>query len=96
MQTTESHTLQPRIIRPIGHGPHDRAEITKVDRLLSYRDLEKLTSLSRATLVRRVASGQMPAPLKLGKGRSGRVGFKASAIIEWLNSLPIADRGGAA
>jgi len=60
-------------------------DVTPLDQLLSVADVRELTTLSRASIYRKVADGTMPAPHKIGKAR---IAWKASAINEWLNGLP--------
>jgi len=52
-------------------------------RFLSIREVQQLTSLSRATIYRGATRGSLPAPTKL-TACGGRVGFKESEIVEWL------------
>ena len=44
-----------------------------------------LTSLSKATVYRKVADGSFPAPLKIGKSR---VAWREKDIVDWLARQP--------
>jgi len=59
-------------------------------RLLSYRDLEMQGYGSRVTIWRKVRTSEFPPPLSLG---NGRVAWREQDIIEWLESLEIAEIG---
>ena len=62
-------------------------------RLLSYRDLEAAGYGSRVTIWRRVRNKEFPAPIDLGHGR---IGWRESTILEWVESREIAQIGRAA
>ena len=47
----------------------------------------ELIPISRATLWRRVQSGQFPPPLRLGGPNSRAVGWRRTDIEEWLRNL---------
>jgi predicted DNA-binding transcriptional regulator AlpA len=49
---------------------------------LRTRDVLRITSLSRATLYRRIATRRFPAPVHLG-GRA--CGWSTSALQDWIN-----------
>lgn len=53
------------------------------NRILNLREVQRLTSLSRATTFRGIASGSHPAPIKLTPG-GRRVGFRESDVRAWL------------
>ena len=53
------------------------------DRILRIAAVAARVSLSRATIHRRVASGEFPAPVSLG---GNAVGWRESQISEWLAS----------
>ena len=55
------------------------------DRLLPFKRVLEVTSLSRATLYRKVADGSFPAPLKIGKSR---VAWREKDIVDWLARQP--------
>ena len=59
-------------------------------RLLSYRDLEMQGYGSRVTIWRKVRAGEFIPPKDLG---NGRVAWREQDIIEWLESLEIAEIG---
>ncbi len=59
---------------------------TKNETLLTMAEVAQLTSLSQSTIRRLVASGQLPAPIRISPtGRSVR--FKLSEIQQYLNNL---------
>lgn len=60
-------TLRPETASPIG-------------RLLRIKDVEAETSLSRATIYRRIAAGEFPAPIRL---TTQRVAWSETAIERW-------------
>ena len=47
----------------------------------------ELIPISRATLWRRVQSGQFPTPLRLGGPDSRAVGWRRTDIEEWVRNL---------
>jgi predicted DNA-binding transcriptional regulator AlpA len=57
--------------------------------LMSYSDIERITTINRRTIQRLVNQGKFPAPLALpgaaDKGR--RVAFRASDVYAWLEVL---------
>ena len=53
---------------------------------LTYREVGKLTGLSRSTITRRVRAGEFPAPVNLGSQR--RVAFIADEVDAWLANRP--------
>lgn len=57
---------------------------TSPGRLLRMKDVERETSLHRATIYRRIADGSFPQPIPLG-GR--RVAWAESDIDAWKTSL---------
>jgi prophage regulatory protein len=50
-------------------------------RFLSLKDVVNLTSLSRATIDRKVASGDFPLPIRLSERRKC---FSEAAVKEWM------------
>lgn len=57
---------------------------TSPGRLLRMKDVERETSLHRATIYRRIADGSFPQPIPLG-GR--RVAWAESDIDAWKTAL---------
>jgi prophage regulatory protein len=51
------------------------------DRYLTAAAVAELTTLSRATIERKVASGDMPAPIYISERRKA---WKESAIRDWM------------
>jgi prophage regulatory protein len=90
MQHREHDPLKPRLpsqtsARQIDIGPRP------LDRLLSIKELRPLIgSPSISTIYRWVASGQFPAPLKIGPNR---VAWKVSAIEAWTKSKDCSGTG---
>ena len=62
-----------------------RQERLMLDPILRMSEVVAVTGLSRSTIYRRMAEGQFPRSVKLGKGR---VGWRESEVQEWLESLP--------
>ena len=56
-----------------------------LDRLLAMPAVVHLTSLSKATVYRKVADGSFPAPLKIGKSR---VAWRERDIVDWRARQP--------
>lgn len=54
-------------------------------RLLTMADVERETSLHRATIYRRIAAGTFPKPKSLG---AKRIAFTERDIEAWKNGLP--------
>lgn len=55
------------------------------DRAIPMSELSKLTSLSAATIYRRIKKGRFPPPIELGENR---VAWLASEVQEWLKTRP--------
>jgi prophage regulatory protein len=51
------------------------------DRFLSPNDVAELTSLHRASIYRKVAAGQFPAPIRISERR---IAFKESEVRGWM------------
>ena len=58
-------------------------------RILRYPDVQRMTGLSRKTVERRLAAGDFPVPVRLGKRA---VGFLSDEVQAWLKSQPRAKR----
>lgn len=52
--------------------------------LITIRDVQRLTTLSRATIYRFIAVGRFPVPLKLSP--QGRVAWRLSEVCAWNES----------
>ena len=52
-------------------------------RLLTYRDVGHLTSLSESTIRRLIKAGAFPLPKPI-PGTQGRVAFVSSEVAEWV------------
>lgn len=62
-----------------------------MERILRIPEVVEITGLSRTTIWRRVKSGDFPAPVRLGSLGTRSVGWRESAIREWLESRPTFD-----
>jgi prophage regulatory protein len=71
------NTEPTRLLGPIAPPP--------IERLLRIASVMDVTSLSKASIYRKVADHSFPAPLKIGKSR---VAWKQSAISEWMAKQP--------
>lgn len=58
-----------------------------IDPVLTIAQVSKAVSYSPSQIYRKVADGTFPAPVRLGVGR---IGWRQSDIIRWLDSRPIA------
>jgi prophage regulatory protein len=58
-----------------------QAEPSTLDRLLPMPTVMDITSLSKATIYRKVDKGTFPAPLKIAKSR---VAWRQSDIAAWI------------
>jgi len=56
-----------------------------VKEILTIKEVQRLTTLSRATINRKRAINDFPAAVSLG---GNRIGFVKSEIEEWLECLP--------
>lgn len=56
-----------------------------IDPLLRRRKVEEVTGLSCSTIYTRMAAGTFTRPVDVG---GGKVGWRTSAIVEWINSRP--------
>lgn len=54
-------------------------------RLLGLREVEHLTSLSKANIYRKINDGTFPVPVQVSKGR---VGWHHAEIDAWIASRP--------
>lgn len=71
------------------NAPGDTASEPEVSRpeddtMLSPRDVERVTGLSKSTIKRRVADGTFPKPMHLSPRRRG---WPAREVKDWLNRL---------
>ena len=57
------------------------------NRLIKMEEVLRVCCISRATLYRRLAGGEFPAPVRVGP-RAAR--WRASDITAWLEDLPVA------
>ncbi len=62
-------------------------EITDHDRLLTVREVCRMTRRARTTLYRDVRAGRFPPPLKIGPNR---VAFRLVDVRAWVASRPYA------
>lgn len=54
------------------------------NKILKVREVQAVTGLSRSTIYAEIAKGKFPKQVKLTGVRS--VGWRASAIAEWIES----------
>ena len=57
------------------------------DRLLRRREVEKITGMSRSSIYRLMQEDEFPRPVRVGPAA---VRWKASAIMGWIESRPVA------
>ena len=57
-----------------------------VDRLLRRPEVETLTGLARATIYQKMALGDFPRPIKIGKRA---VAWPQSSISEWIENRKV-------
>jgi len=69
----------------------DRAKFDAAPRLIHHRAVLERTSWSRATLRRRVASGDFPKPVRLGPNR---IAWREAEVNAWMESLSTSRSGG--
>lgn len=55
------------------------------ERLMTIRDVQRETTLSRTSIYRKVADRSFPPPVKIG---ASRIAWKSSDIVAWLADLP--------
>lgn len=60
----------------------------KVDRFLTKRQVKEITTLSSAEIDRRETRGAFPKRRRLSGCPRGRVVWRLSEIVEWMNSFP--------
>jgi prophage regulatory protein len=54
-------------------------------RILHIDEVIRQTSLSRATIYRRVAERRFPSPIKLS---TNRIGWRQDAVLAWIEARP--------
>jgi prophage regulatory protein len=59
-----------------------------LDRIIRLPELLRITGLSTASVYRQMAETRFPRPVRLGKNA---VGWRASAVLSWLESLEEAE-----
>ena len=52
--------------------------------ILRRNEVEKVTGLGRSTIYAKVAAGEFPSPMKLGRRA---VGWRSSDIEKWLKDM---------
>lgn len=60
-------------------------------RLINGREVQTRTSLSRATIWRRIRAGEFPPPVRLG---ANRVAWREAEVAAWIEALSTSGRGG--
>lgn len=69
----------------------DAQGVPVIDRLLTRREVEILTSLSKQKIYRKIAEGTFPKPVVIcedRRGRATRVGWSAIEVQTWRLSRP--------
>ena len=59
------------------------------ERLLKLREVQKITTLGSTTIYRMMDEGRFPRPIRLGPGT---VRWRWSAVEQWIDNLPTADK----
>ena len=54
------------------------------ERIIRIDELTRKVGLSRTTIWRRVKDGDLPRPIRLGGPNTSAVGWRLSAIEDWL------------
>ena len=62
-----------------------------MERIMRIPEVVKITGLSKATIWRRVKSGDFPAPLRLGNLNSRSIGWREGEVEKWIDSRPVFD-----
>ena len=62
-----------------------------MERIMRIPEVVEVTGLSKATIWRRVKSGDFPAPVRLGSLATRSVGWREGEIKRWLDSRPVFD-----
>lgn len=68
------------------HGEPDK----KIDRALSWNEVQRITGLSRASAYRGRRNGTFPAARRLS---ANRIAWLESDILDWLRSRPVTSAG---
>ena len=66
-------------------------EHTDIDPLLSEKLVMHITGKKRTSIHMAMKTGDFPLPIKTGKRQ---IAWKSSSIKQWIDSRPIAARGG--
>lgn len=59
-------------------------EIASHDSILRFPEVKERTGLGRSAIYQKIADGEFPAPVKIGKRASG---WSANAVQEWINGV---------
>ena len=62
-----------------------------MQRIMRIPEVVEITGLSKATIWRRVKSGDFPAPLRLGNLNSRSIGWREGEVEKWIDSRPVFD-----
>ena len=63
-----------------------------MNKIMRIPEVIDATGLSRATIWRRVRSGEFPPPVRLGGPNSRSVGWKKAEVEEWIDTRPLIGR----
>ena len=55
------------------------------ERIVSAKELRNLIPYSRQHILRLENSGKFPRRIRLGPGPTGRIGWRLSAIMKWID-----------
>lgn len=66
----------------VRQGVQDMTDST-IDHLLSIQEVQRITSLSKASIYRFISAGRFPRPVKLSP--RGRSAWRASHVQVWTN-----------
>lgn len=79
------------VIDAVSHDVDVAQPIAVLDRLLTRREVEILTSLSKQKIYRKIAEGTFPKPIVICEdrlGRATRVGWSALEVQVWRETRP--------
>ena len=63
-----------------------------MERIMRIPEVVEVTGLSKATIWRRVKSGDFPAPVRLGNMATRSVGWREGEVQDWLDTRPILNK----
>ena len=57
-----------------------------IDRIMTLKEVGEALHYTPVHINRLVRAGEFPAPLKIGKGRRGRIGWKLSVVQNFIDT----------